>query len=398
MKFNLFLPVIILSLSSATTAEASCTNEEENWSQAQDINTPTAYRKYISDCSPASYVAEAMALLRTASSPYDSYEMAKKRNNKKAYESYIRNFPSSDYVSHIKNRLNKLKNTESIIFETAKKENTIKKYRSFIKTNPQSPYVKNAVVSIFKLVQQENKIAKYQWFLDNYSRFQNDVIASIFKLVQQENNIAGYQWFLNNHPNTTFSKNAVKNMHKLAYEEAHKINTISSYNTFIITYPYAKEVEQAIKFSFNLERKKYSEINKDDERKARLLAVRIKKMTIAMRKQSVQTQMGYEIIVDRMSRLLTEQYEETDASLRYYESKEFTDFASKFEGTMRDIKSLLNSIEQSNSNVGRYVKHLIAVTKNGLANARSDKAMSEYNSNKHREWEKFMHYKDKGYN
>jgi len=265
---------------------------------------------------------------------------------------------------------------------------------------PQSLWVNDSIISILELVNKENTIKKYQWFISQFSKsetLKKRAVKSIYLLVKKEDNIAGYQWFIKNYPASYSAKEAIKKMHKLAYEEASKINTISSINTFLIAFPYAKEVEKAVQLSYQLESDKYKQIKKDDERKARLLAVKIKKMVIAMKKQTGNSQVGYEVIIDRMSRLLTEQYEETDASLRYYESKEVTDFASNFEGTMRNIKSVLSQIESNTSNLGKYAQRIVEVTERGFANRKSDRAMSEFNSKQHRKWEKYMHFKDYGY-
>jgi hypothetical protein len=217
-----------------------------------------------------------------------------------------------------------------------------------------------------------------------------------YKVVKQQNNISGHEWFINKYPSASQTKEAIKNIHKLAYKKAKEINTISSYNTFIISYPYAKQIKDAIEKSSVLETKKYENIKKDDERKARLLAVKIKKLTIQAKKSS--NDIGYQIVINRMSNLLTTKYEETDASLRHYESKEFTDFASKFESTMNDIKNVLNKINNNTQDLGKYAKQMIEVAKDGFASANVDRDMSSYKLEQHEKWEKFMHFRDKGYN
>ena len=123
-----------------------------------------------------------------------------------------------------------------------------------------------------------------------------------------------------------------------------------------------------------------------------------------MKKQDTKYQMGYEVVIDRMSRILTEEYEETDASLRYYESKEFTDFASKFDKTMSNIQRVLNAIERNTratknntANLGRYAQQMVSIAQQGFSDAKADRAMTAYHEQKKTEWDKFMHFRDRGY-
>jgi len=93
----------------------------------------------------------------------------------------------------------------------------------------------------------------------------------------------------------------------------------------------------------------------------------------------------------RVRLTVTEQYEETDASLRYYESKEFTDFTNTFE-------NIMSSINRKLSNIERYSSEILSTSKQGFEDAKADRQMSRYKSEQQHEWEKRMHLREKGYN
>ncbi len=253
--------------------------------------------------------------------------------------------------------------------------------------------------SIYTYYRNLGSINDYVSYIDKHPNTKQAKIAldNIFNFVKKENNISGFEWFINKYPKSKHIKESINRIHQLAFDKAKDINTISAYNTFIITYPYAKETKQAIQVSYDLEKNNYSKLRKNDEGKARLLAVRIKKLTIRMNKETEKNRDGYKLVIDRMGRLLTERFEATDASLRYYESKEFTDFASNFDSTMKNIMSVMHRIEKNTSNLGSYAKQILKVAQNGFDNAKSDRAMSEYYAKQHRDWEKFMHLKKYGY-
>ncbi len=246
----------------------------------------------------------------------------------------------------------------------------------------------------FPKIKKINTVYAYIKFIKEYP-YSQEAIKSLYTLIKKQNNIAGYEWYIKNYPKSKQAKDAIKNIHKLAFAKAQQLNTISSLNTFIISYPYAKEIKETVDISYKLETKKYKIIEKDDEKKARLLAVRIKKMTIRMKKQN--NTIGYEIVIDRMSKLLTEAYEETDASLRYYESKEFTQFASKFDTTMKNIQSVLSEISGNTANLGAYMQDMINISRQGYADDKSDRAMTAHYEAQKTEWDKTMHLFDKGY-
>jgi|GEM_PF-3143664 len=285
-------------------------------------------------------------------------------------------------------------------FEQAKNNNTHEAYQNFISiADKDSIYVQKAkhqimlldATSDLKKLNNNSSLDSYIKFVEKYpdSKERGNAEQRIFELIKKRNNISGLEWFVSTYPTSKVITDAIAEIHKLAYVETKTINTLSAYNTYLIAYPYSEFTEQALSTSLNLEEDKYDAIDKDDERKARLLAVKIKKMTIKANKASKKA--GYEQVINRMSELLTSKYEETDASLRYYESKEFTDFASRFDRTMSDIKRVLSNIENNTDG-------LMDAVKEGFANADADRDMAAFKLKQHEEWEKYMHLMDKGYN
>ena len=144
--------------------------------------------------------------------------------------------------------------------------------------------------------------------------------------------------------------------------------------------------------------KEYRNIKIDAEKKARGLASEIKMMTIRMKKSNAK--IGYEIVIDRMARLLTEdkEYRFTDAKLRYFESKEFTDFTLKFDKTMNDIKRVLNKIANNTADISSYSKKMLDISAQGFADSKVDREMSRYKDEQHHKWDKRMHLMEKGFN
>jgi len=297
-------------------------------------------------------------------------------------------------IKEQKIRNKKQKNAYVLVKET----NTINSYEKFIKKHPRALQVKDATSEIYILTSKQNNIAGYEQFIKSHpkSSLIENATSEIYNLTKKENNIIGYEWFIKNYPKASQVKDAIKNINLLAFAKAKAINTLSSYNTFIISYPYASQIKEAVEMSSNVEAKKYTMIKKDDERKARLLAVKIKKMTIRARKSS--NDLGYQIVINRMSNLLTTDYEETDASLRYYESKEFTEFASTFESSMNEITSVLNEINSNTKKLSEYAKEMVEISQDGFASANADRDMAAFHTEQKTKWDKYMHLRDKGYN
>ena len=267
-------------------------------------------------------------------------------------------------------------------YKNSKSKNTISAYTNFVKKYPKAPQVK-------------------------------DALQNCYSLVKSQNNIAGYEWFIKTYPDAPQVKDAISKIHQLAFDEAKDIGTISAYNTFIISYPMAKEVKEANALAKELERYKYTDtlpswvrkvmpnflvdiLNKifgifsNDEKKSRALLIKAKQIERQGNEYNGVERAGYIIIANRMYDLLQEEYNDTDATLRFLESEEFKDFIRTFKTAMRSINDKLDHIS-------RYSSEILQVSKQGLTEANADRAMSEYKTEEYRKWQKFMHFRDKGY-
>jgi DNA-binding ferritin-like protein len=92
-----------------------------------------------------------------------------------------------------------------------------------------------------------------------------------------------------------------------------------------------------------------------------------------------------------MYELLQKEFIESEATLRHLESQEFKDFVKDFRYVMKNIQRTLN---QTNN----YIKEVVSISKRGFEDAKADREMAAYYTKQHRDWEKFMHFRDKGYN
>jgi len=310
----------------------------------------------------------------------EAFDSAKKLNTISSFQKFITNYSQSSLVE------NAQKDIYDIAYKEAQKYNTVKHYKDFIKTYPNAHQIPKSWESIYYLEYQQ---------------------------IKEIDNIAAYEWFIKTYPKAPQVKEAIANMHKLAFEKTEDIDTISAYNTFIISYPMAKEVSQANKLAKELERYKYTDtlpswfrsimpdfladifngifgIFSNDEKKSRALLIKAKQIERQGNEYYGDKQAGYVMITNRMYDLLQEEYNDTDATLRFLESEEFKDFVRTFKSVMRSMNDRLDDIS-------RYSSKILEVSKQGFSEANADRDMSEYYAKEHREWEKNMHLRDKGY-
>jgi hypothetical protein len=228
-----------------------------------------------------------------------------------------------------------------------------------------------------------------------------------WKIVEKQNNITGYEWFLKKYTNVNQSKKAIKNIHKIAFNKAQNIDTISSYNTFIFAYPYASQVNIANNKAYDMEVKKYTDLGMFGnffekeiklEKKARKLLIKAKQIERTSQDYSDYTKAGYLIVANRMYDLLQSKFDDSDATLRHLESQEFKDFVKSFKSIMSDIKYTLNKINSNVSNISGYTQKIVEVSKAGFSSAKADRDMTLFKDEEHKKWEKFMKFRDKGYN
>lgn len=327
------------------------------------------------------------------------YKIAESKNTIDAYRRYISNYPDSHLVADAKTNVLKI---QQALFLKAKQDNTVSGYLKFLDTIPSLQQKNDALDAIYALVQEKNTIVDYEDFIKTHpnSKQAKSAITNIFEFVENKNNISGFEWFVNKYPNSSHVQEAIQSIHTLAFNKAKTINTISAYNTFIITYPTANQVNNAQDLAYKLEVTKYTNFgmfdsifNKDSkmEKSARKLLIKAKQIERNGNNYSGDAKFGYILVTNRMYLLLQEKFDDSDATLRHLESQEFKDFVQEFKRAMRTVNDRL-------SNIARYSKEIIEVSKKGFADADADRAMADYKLDQHESWEKYMHFRDKGYN
>lgn len=255
--------------------------------------------------------------------------------------------------------------------------------------------------SIFKLYSKDNELGDYIAFLDIYkgSSFDNRATAKIFNIVKREHNISGYEWFIDKFPKASEVKQSIAAIHRIAFEEAKNIDTLSAYNTFVITYPSSVEAKEAQSLAYDIEEEEYLDIgffsfydtDEKMEKMARKLLIKAKQIERDSKDYNRDARLGYVLVTNRMYDLLQKEFDDSEATLRHLESKEFQDFVGVFKRALREVNSRLD-------NITKYAKEAVYVSKKGFESASADRAMASFKQEQHREWEKYIQLREKGYN
>ncbi len=277
--------------------------------------------------------------------------------------------------------------------------------------------IKEKSESVYMEYKNSKDIKKLEYFVNNYQDIKRDYYQDIknrladlykklFDEIKKKNNIAGYEWFIKTYPKAPQTKEALGNIYKLAFDKTKEIDTIEAYNTFVYNYPLAPQVQEANERAYKMEVKIYTDLgmlgffNKEEkmEKKARKLLIKAKQIERYPADNGIEDRKsGYLIVANRMYKLLQDKFDGEDATLRYLESQEFKDFVKSFRGIMNDIKYTLRKIQENTSSSSRYIKELVDISSKGFADEKADRAMVAYYTKQHREWEKYMHFRDKGY-
>lgn len=260
------------------------------------------------------------------------------------------------------------------------------------------PTIKQAKEDRYTLLTANDRFSDYRNFIEKFPHSLQAERAkeTLYRVVKKRNTLAGYEWFIEQFPDFPNSNKVIQRLHTLAFEQAHTQDTLTAYNDFILQYPYAKEISEALKRSAQLEARFYTQQPTNTAIQARLLAVRIKKLSLRLKQQTsssserIKATVGYQLIIKRMSDLLTEHYESTDAALRYYESKEFTDFSRQLHDTLADIQQVLANIEQQSLFNSIDLQELLALSKTGFIQADISRNTHERKAKQHRKWNNFM--------
>lgn len=263
--------------------------------------------------------------------------------------------------------------------------------------------------AVLEKSKQTNSIVKLDEFNKKFAKHHSLVaqsIEKIFSLTGIKDSVAGYEWFAANYGESKLALKAVERIHEIMYANAEKRDSIAAYNTFIITYPSAKQVKAALEKSIELERAEYTEFGffsgskkENNEKSARKLLIKAKQLERypADNKLNSSEKVGYYIVVNRMYTLLQQEFDDTDATLRYLESQDFKDFTKELRSSLDHINATLLNIENNTSSIASYAKDTLAVARRGFEDASADRALSEYRTEKHRDWEQLMQYQNYGY-
>jgi len=288
---------------------------------------------------------------------------------------------------------------------------SIKALRSIYKKYSKYDAIKELIIEkILIRLKQKNSIEELHQFNKTYTPLQsilNQSIDKIYALIKIKDSVAGYEWYIKNYSNTKYSKLALQRIHEIMFSKAKKVDTISAYNSFIFIYPTAKQVGSANELANKQERELYTNLgymsfwdtDHKKEKKSRKLLIRAKQIERFPRDNNIggNRKAGYAIVANRMYTLLQEEFNDSDATLRHLESQEFKDFVRDFKSIMNDIKYTLDKINQNSSNNGYYLEKLLTISQEGFSDAKADRAMAAYHAKEHTQWDKRMHFQDKGY-
>lgn len=314
------------------------------------------------------------------------FATVKKENSLVLYVKYLETFKGSYNENAAIAEISKLISEKKIT-----SENLLYATR-FIDIYSQSKQSSNALTEIFNIISNENTIKDYSWFIDTYpqSKQSNSAVSGILNIVTSNNNIAGYVWFINKYSRTPQAKDALIRMHQAAYVIAKDINTIDSYNDFVIAYPYAKQVKQAENATYELEKAEYTGFFSDEEKEARRLLVQSKILEQSSEDLPREHRIGYMMVVNRMNDLLKREFNSTDAALRHLESNEFKSFVKTFKSSMRDLKRQVARIADNTEDLSSIMKNQSNMMNNHFENSAQDRQMSSELTKQHRFWERYV--------
>lgn len=252
---------------------------------------------------------------------------------------------------------------------------------------------KKLSAAILNSISKSNDIAKYHRYINEVAKssdLKEKAISSVYSLVQRQGNIAGYEWFIREYPKSKESRSALNNIYQMAFGVATGIDTIASYNDFVIAYPYSDFVEKANDRAYELEKDEFTGWFANEEKNSRALLVKSKQLERVARDVSSEQQAGYFIVVNRMNQLLQDQFPAEEATLRYLESEEFKDFYRDFKRTMRNIESALSDIRDNTSNLSGLLSRQAKLIDGHFRKAAQSREMAEELTRQHRHWERYM--------
>jgi WD40 repeat protein len=253
-----------------------------------------------------------------------------------------------EFTKNFYNKFDVVQKAYRDIYNAVTKEDTLEAYEWYVSVFKKTFYNEEQI---------KDHIGGYYWYQSHFdtnsskeleiiskklNSLRQEKYAKEYELVKKENNLYIYDYYAYTHtePKADNLQDAIDAMHKLAFKKAKQINTVSSYNTFIFAYPYAKEVKEANKLAYNLEKEIYTDIGllgfigKDEKmnKQARKLLIKAKKIledTVPDGDFAGRNNIGVYMVVNRMYRLAQEEFSDTDAVLSLLESDKLKKFQNK---------------------------------------------------------------------
>ncbi len=142
-----------------------------------------------------------------------------------------------------------------LAYKLAQAQNTYQAWRDMATKYAKFDTDEKAYLQAWQFAHTLNQKSIYQDFLKikSQSPLNNQAIHAIFKLVMASGKIENYLSFLTEFPDVIESIDALLKIHEIAFQRAKEANEPLIFDTFVITFPYAKQIPQAIKFAFDAE-------------------------------------------------------------------------------------------------------------------------------------------------
>ncbi len=141
-------------------------------------------------------------------------------------------------------------------YKLAQKQKTYTAWRDMAIKYAKFDTDEKAYLQAWQFAHTLNQKSIYQNFLKikPQSPLNNQAIHAIFKLLKASSQIENYLSFLTEFPDVIESIDALLKIHEIAFQKAKEANESLIFDAFVITFPYAKQIPQAIKFAFDAEK------------------------------------------------------------------------------------------------------------------------------------------------
>lgn len=241
----------------------------------------------------------------------------------------------------------------------------------------------------FKVAKDINTLSSLYSYINKYPNTtkKEETIDLIYELVNKENNVIGYKWFIDHYRSSDKSRSALKKIHEIAFTDASNIGTIEAYNDFIVTYPFSVQREEAENLAYDLESQEYSSYFTSDEKLARTLSIKAKQIK---RKGNELNNNAYLLVVARMTRLLENKFPSEQSTERHLENEEILGALNRAVSELKQINLAANKIANNTSNLSFILKEQSKMMDNHFKNAAQDRKLADKYTKDHRNWERYL--------